>query len=344
MADTKDANRRQTSGIGNLFFIMFCVTFGPLIIRYLLTALFSSGTVIQPAEDVLKGMSSPEVLAAQIAQAVSIGKSLLGEDENRVLIRQIVVPAMTGLIVVSNIVLWVYSRRSGKGAPPWTLVLSSTILFLTVGLITIHDTQLRSFAFSKLLSNDKTEPHAVSHHEEVTIEFDSVPPVSSIEMRHHFQSLRVTKLTAINASGSRIDLRPEVIRYSGQSPENWTSFSRFIPEWQISHTSVTLMLPDNDALRGSVVSGELQALLESPGWNGNKVITRSTTIKGSFRFWVSSQDEANFAASAAKLHERHDAPGYPVLLSAAAFFSLMIRAAYALETMPKRARRSAVKS
>ncbi len=300
MAYTKGSDQRLGPGIGKMFFILFCVTLGPLIIRYLLTALFSSSTVIPPAEDVLKSASSPAALARRIAQAVSIGRSQLAEHGRQELIAQIVVPTMAGLIVLLNIVLWVHSRRSGKGAPTWPLVLFATILPFTVTLITLHDTGLGSFAFVELLSNDNTEPHAVSPHQQVTVGFDSVPPVNSIETRHHFQSLRVSKLTAATASGSSIELTPEVLRESGESPDNWTSFSRATPEWRI-RPSVTLMLPDNDALCNSVVSGELEATLESPGWSGNDVITRVTPITGSFRFWVSSRDEVDFAASVANL-------------------------------------------
>jgi hypothetical protein len=86
MADTKGSIQRRGLGVGTIFLILFCATFGPLFIRYLLTFLFSS-TVIPPAEDVLKGSSSPAALARQIAQAVAIGKNLLVGDRHRVLRR-----------------------------------------------------------------------------------------------------------------------------------------------------------------------------------------------------------------------------------------------------------------
>jgi hypothetical protein len=137
------------------------------------------------------------------------------------------------------------------------------------------------------------------------VRIDYSPGVASIQQRHSFDSVRISNLTYKTATGESgpVEYR-NLGGGSGESPSEWRSFNRVLPEVRINDIYAAFTLPDLPALQGSLVSGDVEAGIEYPAWvESDRPGIRNSTITGHFSFWVANAKQAAFAAAAQKFRD-----------------------------------------
>jgi hypothetical protein len=77
-----------------------------------------------------------------------------------------------------------------------------------------------------------------------------------------------------------------------------------LPEVRINDIYIEVFLPNQPALLGSLVTGDVQATLQYPVWSSlNTVDTGTRDIAGHISFWVADRRQADFAASVQEFRE-----------------------------------------
>jgi hypothetical protein len=188
------------------------------------------------------------------------------------------------------------------------LVITASLLPFFVGIaVPLYASKLsRNIASTaKLLMNDNTDPSVVKRNDRVNVNFEYEPAVAGLGGgTHYLSALEMSNILVLTASGSRVELPPNIVGSSG-GPLDPRDFSRgrLATQGRLPvHPSITLQLPNDGMLANSLVSGSLKAQLEYVADASVPEMVphfKTIDITGQFRFWLSGQDHAEFAESAA---------------------------------------------
>jgi hypothetical protein len=265
-----------------ILLFLFVATFGIYFLRFI----SESGNAVKiPPINALKGSVSATSLNYEIEHVLFEAEQshMLEKDHTRLLTYLISPPAGVILALTTCIGLFNFKKRRPNPImsrflrhTATTLCIISLLSVILPAVVCLSIGVFRSNRLLNLIENEDTDPQVVVPGEQVKVHVDYSPLVSSIQQRHEFSSVKVSKLTFNNAVGEsglfELTAQPRDGRrskgYDDDSSSEWPSlsqgFSRAFPMAGMNDLNVFLNLPNDQRLQGSLVTGSVEGDLDYP--------------------------------------------------------------------------------